>query len=146
MKAFWVLAVLIACTAVAPAQAKGTVTIQQRSGTIKTYPGVKLAIGQKSLVITSVDGVTTVTISRGSCTGDGELRVCSPKLITVDQHGVEYSVGLRRGTVYLNLTNAPVQLSFSSVRLQPNSILMSLYTDKGTVINGGGTIDADSHR
>src|SRR5690242_6360024 len=50
-----------------PAWASGTVRIQQNSGSVQTYTNVLLKIVNKTLTLTSADGVSTVVISGVDC-------------------------------------------------------------------------------
>ena len=60
----------------APASATGSVRIQQREGSVKTYNGVTLKVANKKLKLTSADKVSTVVISGAKCAHRGVIIRC----------------------------------------------------------------------
>jgi hypothetical protein len=132
-----------ACTVATPsnAYAKGTVTVQQSDGSTQQYAGVTIRIISKTLRITTADGVGTLSIDRAACSYVGDLMMCLPYDMTLDQGGGSHPLDFQRGTVYLNLTDAKQQLPLSSTWLAPQGILLSLTTKIGTIVNMSGTID-----
>jgi hypothetical protein len=123
------------------AYAKGTVTVQQSDGSTQQYAGVSIRIISKTLRITTADGVGTLSIDRAACSYVGDLMMCLPYDMTLDQGGGSHPLDFQRGTVYLNLTDAKQQLPLSSTWLAPQGILLSLTTKIGTIVNMSGTID-----
>jgi hypothetical protein len=123
------------------AYAKGTVTVQQSDGSTQHYAGVTIRVVNKTLRITTADGVGTLAIDRAACSYVGSLLMCLPYDMTLDQGGGSHPLDFQRGTVYLNLTDAKQQLPLSSTWLAPQGILLSLTTKIGTIVNLSGTID-----
>jgi hypothetical protein len=123
------------------AYAKGTVTVQQSDGSTQHYAGVTIRVVNKTLRITTADGLGTLTIDRAACSYVGDLMMCLPYDMTLTQGGGSHPLDFQRGTVYLNLTDAKQQLPLSSMQLPPQGILLSLTTKIGTIVNLNGTID-----
>ena len=130
------------CVASTAAYAKGTVTVQQSDGSTQQYAGVTIRVVNKTLRITTADGVGTLAIDRAACSYVGNLMMCLPYDMTLDQGGGSHPLDFQRGTVYLNLTDTKQQLPLSSTQLPPQGILLSLTTKIGTIVNLSGTIDA----
>ena len=123
------------------AYAKGTVTVQQSDGSTQRYAGVTIRVVNKTLRITTADGVGTLVIDRAACSYVGDLMMCLPYDMTLYQGGGAHQLDFQRGTVFLNLTDAKQQLPLSSMQLPPKGILLSLTTKIGTIVNLNGTID-----
>jgi hypothetical protein len=134
---------LILCVASA-ADAKGTVRVQKTDGSTQVYPNVTLRIVGETLRVTTEDGKGTLIVARAACSFQGEIMVCLPYELVLDQNGVEQPLDFQRGTFYWNRTDTKQQLSASSTQLPPNGILGSLLTKKGTIIAISGVIDGKS--
>jgi hypothetical protein len=80
-------------------------------------------------------------IGKASCTKVGELLRCLPYDATLDQYGDTYHIALAAGTVWLNPTKEAQSLPYSSARLQPRGVLMSVRTKAGTYVSLSGTVD-----
>jgi hypothetical protein len=140
------LASILGCAAAvaagaAGARAEGTVRIQQANGIVNTYHNVSIKILHSALYLTSADTKGTLVINRAACFFQGEIMACLPTGGTLVQAGAVNSIGFRTGTIFLNLTDAMQQLTLSSTRIPPHSILLSLQTKRGTYINLNGSID-----
>jgi hypothetical protein len=138
---------LMGMTALAPlpAAATGTVLIQQPDGSRKTYSGVRIAVWNESMAITSRDGKGTVVFGKASCTLIGDLVRCLPYDATLFQNGQTMHIVLQSGTVWLNPTHANQQLSHSTEQLPPRGILLAVRTKRGTYVTLTGTVD-EVHR
>lgn len=132
------LAVAAIC---APAAATGTVVIQQKDGSTKTYRDVAIRIENAELLVTTADGQGTLVIGKAACTRENDLIKCLPYDATLYQNGGKFRVRLSSGTVWLNPTATTQPLSLSSMHLQPHGVLMSVTTAKGTYVSLDGTID-----
>jgi hypothetical protein len=129
------------CFASATASAQGTVIIVQSDGRVNTYDDVAIKIIHNSLYLTSADGKGTIVVTRAACSYQGDVLVCLPTTATLVQAGEARPVKLTTGTIYVNLTGAFQQLSFSSTKLAPHSLLFSVTTDRGTYVSVSGHID-----
>jgi len=137
----FICACAVFLTAAGVAHAKGTVTVQQSDGSTQTYNNVSIVIANKTLRITTADGVGTLVIDKAACSYVGNLQMCLPYSMTLDQGGGSHPLDFQRGTVYANLTDSKQPLSQSSMQLPPNGIMLSLTTKIGTIVNLTGTID-----
>ena len=127
---------------VAAASAMGTVEIHHADGTASVYPGASVAFGGTRLHVRSPDRKGTLVIERAACSHQGPILMCLPTRVALRQHGMSRLMSLESGTIYLNFTNVPQALSYSSRHLPPHGILLSLHTARGTLINVDGTIDS----
>jgi hypothetical protein len=138
-------ALIIGCalllTGAPPADAKGTVLVQQSDGSTQSYAGVDIRITNKTLRITTADGKGTLVIDKAACSYAGDLLRCLPYSITLDQGGGTHPLDFERGTIYANLTDAKQQLPFSSTQVPPKGILLALKTKIGTIVTMTGEID-----
>ncbi|MGZ3553919.1 MAG: hypothetical protein ACXWNK_17995 [Vulcanimicrobiaceae bacterium] len=133
---------ILACVAfTAFAEAKGTVRVQQSSGSVQVYRDVAIRIVGKTLRVTTADGTGTLVIDKAACSYVGEVQRCLPYHITLDQGGGAHPIDLKEGTAYVNLTDAKQQLPLSSQQLPPHSILLALSTKIGTYLTMNGEID-----
>jgi len=137
----FICACAVFLTAASAAHAKGTVTVQQSDGSTQTYNNVSIVIAHKTLKVTTADGVGTLVIDKAACSYVGNLQMCLPYSMTLDQGGGSHPLDFQRGTVYVNLTDSKQPLSQSSMQLPANGILLSLTTKIGTIVNLTGTID-----
>lgn len=128
---------------VAPAAATGTVRIQQSNDTVQTYTGVKLRIVNKTLVLTSADGVSTVTIGGASCDRSTDLIRCTGGSITLKQAGQLNTIPFRSATFYFNLSDQDRALPLSTMKIGPHSVIFVARTAKGTYITGSGKLDQE---
>jgi hypothetical protein len=137
----FIIAFAILLAASSASYAKGTIRVQQSNGSVQVYHDVTIRIAQKALRVTTADGKGTLIIDKAACSFVGELQVCLPYSIKLDQHGSVNPLDFERGTVYVNLTDAKQQLPLSSTQLPPQGILLSLRTRIGTIVNLSGVID-----
>jgi hypothetical protein len=139
---FTAAAALMACLfATAAARAEGTLTIQQASGSTNVYHNVAIKVIHSALYLTSEDGKGTLVISRAACAYQGQLMVCLPTSAALVQSGKTSPLDFRKGTVYVNSTGDPQQLSASTVKVAPHSIVLSFTTKRGTYVSSIGQID-----
>lgn len=124
-----------------PAAATGTVLIQQKDGTTKTYDDVLVRIRNAQLAVTTADGEGTLVIGKDACVGVGKLLKCLPYDATLYQNGGKFHIPLKGGTVWLNPTNSKQPLPFSGAGLAPHGILVSVTSRKDTYLSLTGTID-----
>jgi hypothetical protein len=139
-----VLAILAAALAVASpwsARAAGTVLVQQRDGSIKTYNNVRITVGNAQMEITSADGQGTLVLGKAACTKVGDLVRCIPYDATLFQNGLKMHIFVQSGTVWLNPTTSNQPLALSSAQLPPHGVLLSLHTRAGTYVSLTGTVD-----
>ena len=128
-------------TTVAGAFGMGTVTIHRADGTSSTYRGASVTIAGTSLRVRSPDHKGVLVIDRAACSHQGAVLMCLPTRVVLRQHGLARVMSLESGTVYFNFTGVPQQLNYSSQRLRPHGVLLSLHTARGTLINVDGTLD-----
>jgi hypothetical protein len=124
------------------ASATGTVRVQQDNGTVQVYNDASIVISQKTLRITTADKKGTLVIDKAACSYVGSVMRCLPYSMSLDQGGGVHPLDFQRGTVYLNLTDDKQPLPFTSKQLLPHSIMLSLTTRIGTIVDVTGTIDA----
>lgn len=125
----------------ASAAAKGTVTVLQTDGHVDVYRDVGVKVIHDALFMTSADGKGTLVIHRAACSYQAELMVCFVTSATLVQAGKTSPLDFKIGTLYVNSTDAPQQLSRSTKKLAPHSILLSLTTRRGTYVALSGRID-----
>jgi hypothetical protein len=123
------------------AQAKGTVLIQQSNGHTNVYDDAVIKVIHGALYVTSADGEGTLVINRAACSHQGEILTCFATTATLVQSGETKALDLKKGTIYVNSTDAPQPLVLSTTKLAPHSIMLSLETDRGTYIGLTGGID-----
>ena len=136
--AFAAIAIAMPC---GRADATGTVRIQQRDGSIKTYTNVKIVVLTESMTITSSDGEGTIILGKAACTKVGELLRCLPYDATLEQHGETTHIPLKSGTVWLNPSDSNQQLTYSSTQLPPRGVLLAIQTKAGTYVSLTGIVD-----
>ena len=124
-----------------PARAEGTAVIVQSDGSSKSYSNVHIAIRDASMAITSSDGQGMLVLGKAACTKIGELVRCLPYDATLLQNGTSLHIPLQSGTVWLNPTDAPEQLSHSSAKLQARGVLLAVKTKRGTYVTLTGVVD-----
>jgi hypothetical protein len=139
--AFAALATAFVLGASAGARAQGTITIQHVNQNPDTYERVAIKVIHNTLNVTSEDGQGTLIVTQAACAYQGEIRVCLPTAVTLVQAGGAHALDLRRGTLYVNLTDSMQWLPHSTQKLPPRGIVMSLLSGKGTYINLVGKID-----
>jgi hypothetical protein len=126
---------------VAQAAATGTVRVQQNDGTVRTYDDVSIRVKHNTIRIGSKDRKGTLVVDRAACSYVGELLRCLPTSFQLVQSDQTKTIQLINGLIYLNLTDQPQQMSFSSKHIQPRDIVLTLQTMHGTYINVRGQID-----
>src|SRR5215472_16519572 len=134
---------VLALASTAPAWATGTVRIQQSNDSVQTYTGVVLKIVNKTLTLTSADGVSTVVISGVDC-GDintEQLVRCTGGKMSLQQDGSMNQIPFKRATFYFNLTDQDQMLPLSTMKVAPHSVVFAAQTAKGTFITGDGRLD-----
>lgn len=140
-----VLTLLLTPFVAARAGATGTARIQHSDGTTSTYTNVRIMIWNESLAVTSSDGQGTVVFGKASCTKVGELVRCLPWDATLFQHGNKQRIALKSGTVWLNPTRTPQQLSHSSEQIPARGVLLAVETKRDTYVTLTGVVD-EVHR
>jgi hypothetical protein len=123
------------------ALATGTALITQRDGTMKTYTNVHIAIRDQSMAITSSDGRGTLVLGKAACTKIGELLKCIPYDATLLQYGQKVHIPLQSGTAWLNPTQTPQQLTYSSAHLPGHGVILFIKTKAGTTVSLSGKVD-----
>ncbi|HEV8021220.1 MAG TPA: hypothetical protein VGP41_08180 [Candidatus Lustribacter sp.] len=147
MRLFGLMLAACMLAVAAPAFATGTVRIQQRDGSVKTYPSVILKLdGSWSLALTSADKVSTVVLSGGNCTPAGDIVRCSGGRLSFHQDGRNHAVPFKTATFYFNLTDRQQPLSSSATKIAPNSVSFAVTTAKGTSLTGSGKLDQEPAR
>jgi hypothetical protein len=132
----------IVAAPLAPANATGTVIVQQRDGTTKTYRDVRIAIEDQAMAITSADKKGTLVLGKAACTEVGELVKCLPYDATLLQGGMKFHIPLKvGGTVWINRSATNQQLPQSSEHLPPHGVLVAVTTIKGTLVSLTGVVD-----
>jgi hypothetical protein len=123
------------------AGAAGTMSINRQDGSVDTYRDVEIKVFSGSLFLTSDDGDGTIVVTRAACSHQGQIIVCLPTTAALVQDGDSNALNLVSGTIYLNYTGSAQPLSRSSAKLPANSVMLSLSTKNGTLINLHGRID-----
>ena len=126
----------------AAASAMGTVNIHHIDGSSSMYPGAQVAIVGKTLHVRSPDHQGTLVIGRAACSHQDAILMCLPTSVMLRQHGASRPIALASGTIYFNFTSERQPLMYSSQHLRSHGILLSLRTQRGTLINLDGTIDS----
>lgn len=121
--------------------ATGTMSIQQRDGSIKTYKNVSVRVNDANIALISSDGNGMLVVGKSACTKVGELLRCFAYDATLDQYGDSYHIRLQSGTVWLNPTTNKQPLSYSSTQLPPRGVQVSIRTRAGTYVSLTGTVD-----
>lgn len=123
------------------AQATGTINIQHKDGSLKTYGDVEIKVFSGSLFLTSDGGNGTIVVTRAACSYREQIIVCLPTAAALVQDGESQALNLKTGTIYLNYTNAAQPLSHTSAKVPANSVMVALSLNNGTSINVHGRID-----
>jgi hypothetical protein len=99
----------------------------------------------KTLTLTSADGVSTVVISGVDCgeINTAELVRCTGGKMSLQQNGTTNNIPFKRATFYFNLTDQDRTLPLSTMKLGPHSVMFAAQTDKGTFITGDGRLDKE---
>jgi hypothetical protein len=140
--AFAAAAAFTACLfATVAARAEGTITIQQSDGDTNVYHNVAIKVIHSALYLTSEDGKGTLVINRAACAYQGKVMVCLPTSAALVQSGKTSALDFQKGTVYLNSTDDEQQLSASTTKIAPHSVVLSFTTDRGTYVSLIGQID-----
>lgn len=136
------MAASLAASACGWASATGTVLIQQKDGSIRTYENVLVRIRNAELAVTTATGDGTLVIGKDACAAVGKLLKCLPYDATLYQNGGKFRIALKPGgTVWLNPTASKQPLPHSGAGLGPRGVLMSITSKKGTYVSLTGTID-----
>jgi hypothetical protein len=125
----------------APAGATGTVTVRQSDGHVDVYQNVQLKIIHDALFVTTADGEGTLVIHRAACSYQGDLMVCFATSATLVQSGKTSPLDFKRGTAYVNESDAPLQLTLSTTKVPAHSIMLTFTTDRGTYVGITGRFD-----
>lgn len=136
------LALITACSMALPAQAAGTVRVQQSDGSVQVYRDVSINIIGKTLRATTADRKGSLLIDRAACSNSGKLQTCLVYHVMLDQGGSTRPIDLAIGTAYLNVTNGTQQLPLSSTKIAPNNVVIAMRTYAGTYLSMSGSIDS----
>lgn len=139
LAAFCAFACCLSTTALT--YAKGTFVIRHANGQVNTYKNVSIKILHGDLYVTASDGKGTFIVNRAACSYQGKLMVCYATGATLVQAGKTSAIDLKTGTVYVNATDDPQPLVLSSAKVPAHSVLLSLTTDRGTLVSLNGRID-----
>lgn len=121
--------------------ASGTALVQQRDGSTKTYRDIFIQIRNEELMLTTADGAGTLVIGKAACTKVGELVKCLPYDATLYQNGRKAQVRIASGTAWYNPSATAQPLSYSSARIPPHGIMLSMTSKAGTYVSVTGTVD-----
>jgi hypothetical protein len=135
---------LLTATAIAPALAKGEVTVEHKNGDTNTYSGVEISNAPNVLYLKSQDSDTTLMITKNECTKEGELLVCNKARAGVDTHGVIEELDVAQIVLFINPTQTPQPIKGSKVTMSPNTVLLEMSTKKGSYITALGKIDSST--
>lgn len=139
-----VLALVVASAA--PAEATGSLRIQQNDNSVQNYTNVGMRIVNKTLMLTSADKVSTVVIKGGSCANASDLVRCSGGGLSLQQSGASRVIPFTSATFYFNLTDSDQMLPHSTMKLGPHSVIFAARTAKGTYITGNGRLDGETSK
>lgn len=135
------LVLAIICTiAPSPADARGTVRVQERDGSVRFYHDATMRVVDRTLRITSADKQGTLVISDAACTLIGHVLRCLPYHVALEQNGT-HQLDFEHGTLFYNPTDAKQHLTHSSTTLQAKGILGVLMSNVGTFVTLSGTLD-----
>jgi hypothetical protein len=115
--------------------------IQQPDGGQNVYHNVAIKVIHSALYVTSEDGRGTLVINRAACAYQGKLMVCLPTSAALVQSGKTSPLDFQQGTVYVNSTDDPVQMTASTQKVAPHSIVLAFTTQRGTFVSLSGRID-----
>ena len=133
---------LAACTlATGLANAAGVTLVQQSNGSTKTYRDVSIRLVGQTVWLRSADHKGVLQIENGACSFAGSLERCFPYASMLHQHGKTRQIAVRRGTVYLNLSDTVDHLPPSTEALPPHGILVLYETMHGTTVSVHGLLD-----
>jgi len=124
-----------------PADANGMLRVQQSNGAARDYPQVRIRWTGQTLWLHSADGKGVLEIRTGACSFAQSLMRCLPASMALHQNGKIRPIGIRRGTIYLNLSDTTEPLPYSSRRLAAHSLMGALTTQRGTSITVTGNLD-----
>lgn len=126
-----------------PAQAKGTVRVQQANGSVQTYDGVTFRVKGRTMLIQTNDKAGTLIINDAACSlRENKILTCLPYAMSLQQGGETRALDFQHGTIYYNKSSEKQTLSYSSTQLPPNGILGMLRSGKGTYVSFSGTLDS----
>jgi hypothetical protein len=137
-------AAIILLAGASPALATGVVHIQPKTGPLKTYTDVNVALDPSSLRLTSSDGIGTLYIGRAACTAVGQLIKCAPYDATYIAHDVSTHIVLTDGTAWLNPSQKPQTIPDSNRKLAAHGVALTMRTKAGTTVTLSGTADVIS--
>jgi hypothetical protein len=123
------------------AAAHGTARVRQSDGSERRYDVTLQALDHRAIQVTSADGRGTLTIRHAACSYVGALERCLPYGLVWHQAGATHDITLQRGSEYLNRTDQPQPLPFSSRRVPAHGITLLVLTARGTYITISGSID-----
>ncbi len=121
--------------------AQGVTRVQQSDGSTQIYRQVDMRLAGQTLWLRSPDRKGVLEVAGGACSFAGAVQRCLPVTATLHQRGQTHEIALKRGTLYLNLTDTEVRVPHSSERLGPHHVLVLLHTERGTIISVKGTLD-----
>jgi hypothetical protein len=127
----------------APASATGTVRIQQKNGSVRTYTGVTMKAANKSLTLISADKVSSVVISGAECAREAPIIRCTGGGFSLLQDGKRHAVPFKTATFYFNQTDQDQLLPLSTTKVPAHSVIFAVQTAKGTYITGNGRLDQE---
>jgi hypothetical protein len=136
-----VAAVVLLFAGALPAGATGVVHIQPKSGPVKTYSDVKIALDSASMALTTSDGVGTLYVGRAACTTVGQLIKCAPYDATYIANGVSTHIELVDGNAWLNPSKSAHPIPDSNSMLPPGGVVMTMHSKAGTTVTLSGTAD-----
>ena len=124
-----------------PANATGTMRIEQSDGSSRTYKDVKIRVSQQKLRVTSADGVSTLIISKAACSFVGKIMRCLPYTLSIEQNGKTTPLDFYNGTIYINTGDKDHALPYSSQQMPPNGIVFAMHSKIGTIVTLTGKLD-----
>jgi len=132
--------------------AAGTVRIVQSDGSAQTYVGAAMKLQDHTLLITSPDGVSTITVAvnGADCWTANGIISCARGRMSFRRNGKDYAIPFKAAKFYLNSTDqeqpsdalagvlASVGCQVVS-KVAPHTIVFAVLTKAGTYITGNGT-------
>jgi hypothetical protein len=128
------------------AQAQGEVRIEQRDGSNKVYPGVRIDAKGDTVTFSLENTAHTLVVVGSHCAREGGVRVCSSADVWFDRYGVNEELRVTKSYVFVNDTHTMLHVKGSRVDLSPNTVMVEILTQRGTYITGRGWIDAPGGR
>ncbi len=134
-------AFFLSSLAIAPAMAKGEISIEQPNGDLEVFSNVQISNTPDIIYFKSEDTENILMITKKDCVNEDKLLVCNKARMGVDTDGIIEEIDVKQIFLFINPTKEPQSIKGSAVTMSPGTILLEAATTKGTYITGLGRID-----